>query len=156
MPIAHRLKWYLESHHVDYEVVPHAHTSAMLESARVAHVPGGRVAKCVLLEDDRGYIMAIVPASCRLDLHEIDRTLERHLALATEPELEDIFVGCEPGAIPAVGAAFNVPAAIDLSLFRLPDVYFDEGDHAGLVHVSGAAFKGLVEGSASGHFGRPQ
>jgi Ala-tRNA(Pro) deacylase len=86
MAIANRVKWYLEAQHIEYELVHHPHSSTSLKSARAAHVPSGRVAKCVLLEDERGYIMAVVPASFRLDLKEIRRQLGRHLTLASEAE----------------------------------------------------------------------
>jgi Ala-tRNA(Pro) deacylase len=154
MPIARRLKWYLDSHHVDYEVISHIHTSSMSESARAAHIPAGRVAKCVLLEDERGYVMAIVPASCVVNLHTVEDELGRHLDLASESEIGDLFVGCEAGAMPPVGAAFNIPTAIDNALLRLPDVYFEEGDHEGMVHVSGEVFRALFSGSRAGRFGR--
>ena len=100
MSIAPRLKWYLESHHVDYELVHHRHSASSMESARTAGVPSGRLAKCVLLEDERGYVMAIIPASCRLELAEVERELDRHLELASEAELGEIFAGCELGAVP--------------------------------------------------------
>jgi Ala-tRNA(Pro) deacylase len=113
------------------------------------------VAKCVLLEDERGYIMAVVPASCRLDLAEIERLLGRHLTLASEAELAGIFSGCETGAVPPIGAAYNIPTAIDDALLRLPDVYFEAGDHEELVHVSREAFAGLLPHSTHGRYSRP-
>lgn len=155
MAIANRVKWYLDAHHIQYELVHHQHSSTSLESARAAHVPSGRVAKCVLLEDERGYIMAIVPASCRLDLPEIRRQLGRLLTLASEAELADIFSGCETGAVPPIGAAYNIPTAIDDVLLRLPDVYFEAGDHEELVHVSREAFAGLLPRSSHGRYSRP-
>jgi Ala-tRNA(Pro) deacylase len=42
---------------------------------------------------------------------------------------------------------------VDDSLLRLPDVYFEAGDHEALVHVTGEAFKDLIIGSAHGRFG---
>lgn len=154
MTIAKRLQWVLDSHQVEYEIISHEHTSTSLASARSAHVPEGRVAKCVLLEDERGYVLAIVPASCRVALDAIDETTGRHLELATESEVEDIFADCERGAIPPFGAVHPIPLAIDDSLLRLPDVYFEAGDHEGLVHVSAAAFKSLLGRSQHGRFGR--
>jgi len=155
MAIATRLKWYLDAHHVDYEIVHHRHSTNSLESARAAHVPGGRVAKCVLLEDERGYVMAIIPASCRLQMPDIDRALGRHLELAREEELAPLFAGCEPGAVPPVGAAYNIPAAIDESLLRMPDLYFEAGDHEELVHVGRDAVSALWADCPHGHFSRP-
>jgi len=153
MTIAKRLKWVLDAHHVEYEITTHAHTQTSYDSARAAHVPEGRVAKCVLLEDERGYMLAVVPASCRVALDAMNDSIGRHFELATEAELEDIFPSCERGAIPPFGAIHPIPMAIDDSLLRLPDIYFEAGDHEGLVHVSGEAFKLLLGESQHGHFG---
>jgi Ala-tRNA(Pro) deacylase len=155
MSISTRLKWYLDSHRIKYELVSHQHTSTSLESARAANVPGGRVAKSILLEDERGYLMAVIPASCRLNMEEIEDQLGRHFELASEHELGDIFKGCEVGAVPPVGQPFNIPIAIDDSLLRLPDVYFEAGDHEGLVHITGGAFKELMSGALHGRISRP-
>jgi len=154
MAIARRLKWYLDTHRIEYELIHHPHTATSLESAHAANVPEGRVAKCVLLEDERGYLMAVIPASCMVALREIEKQLGRQFELASEPELEDIFTGCERGAVPPLGAAFNIPTAIDESLLRLPDVYFEAGDHEDLVHVTGSAFKSLMAGSLEGRISR--
>jgi Ala-tRNA(Pro) deacylase len=154
MTIARRLKWVLDSHRVDYEIIRHSHTQTSRESAQAAHVPAGRVAKCILVEDERGYVLAIVPASCRLSLEALDDALGRHLELASEPELEDIYQDCERGAVPPLGATHAIPIAVDDSLLRLPDVYFEAGDHQGLVHVSGEAFRSLLGSSMHGRFGR--
>jgi len=150
-----RLKWVLDSHGIDYEVVPHAWAPTMAETARAAHVPSGRVAKCVLLEDERGYLLAVVPASCRVDLDALDRILGRWLELATESELEEIFEGCNQGAVPPIGGAYNIPMAIDQSLLRLSDVYFEGGDHEELVHVTASGFRELLTGAMPGRIGRP-
>jgi hypothetical protein len=39
MTIAKRLKWVLEAHDIDYEVITHAHTRTSADSAKAAHVP---------------------------------------------------------------------------------------------------------------------
>lgn len=130
-------------------------TNSIIENARAAHVPGGLVAKCVLLEDEQGYVMAIVPASCRVNLERLEQETGRQLELATEPELAEIFVGCEKGAVPPIGHAYDIQTAIDESLLRLPEMYFEEGDHAGLVHVSGNDFRTLGWDASYGHLGHP-
>ena len=155
MAIATRLKWYLDSHGLDYEVVHHAHSANSAESARAAHLPQGLVAKCVLLEDERGYLLAIVPASCRVILSEVQQQLNRHMELATEPELGELFRDCEVGAVPAAGAAYGIPTLVDNSLLRLPEIYFEAGDHEDLVHLRAPAFRELLSGSLQGRFSRP-
>ena len=154
MAIASRLKWYLGSRKVDYEVVAHRHTSTSLGSAREAHIPSGRLAKCVLLEDERGYMLAIVPASCHVDLSAVETQLHRKLELADESELAELFPDCEVGAVPPFGAAYNIPTLIDDALLRLPDVFLEAGDHEDLLHLSGEAFHLLLADSPHGHIAR--
>ena len=152
MTIAKRLKWVLDAHEVEYELIAHARTQSCRDSARAAHVPEGRVAKCVLLEDERGYLLAIVPASCRVALDAIDDSTGRSFELASESELEDIFADCERGAISPFGAGQPIPLAIDQSLLRMPDLYFEAGDHQSLVHLTSEAFKSLLGNTPQGHF----
>ena len=146
MAIARRLKWYLDHHGVTYEVVPHPRTESSLETARAAHVDEGHVVKCVLLEDERGYLLAALPASRRVSLADVRERFERPLELATEAELGDIFDDCQVGAVPPVGRAYGIPTVIDESLLRLEDVYFEAGEHEDLVHLEGAEFARLMAG----------
>jgi Ala-tRNA(Pro) deacylase len=155
MGMATRLKRYLDTSGVCYEIVHHPRTSTSLGSARAARIPGGRVAKGIVLEDERGYLLALLPASCRLDLKGVRRRLGRHLQLASETELELLFGDCEAGAVPAIGRAYGLPALVDDSLLRMPDLYFEAGDHRDLVHLSGVAFRALLRGSEHGSIGRP-
>ena len=155
MTMARRLRWYLDSHDIDYDLLPHSHTSTSAESAEVAHVPKDRLAKCVVLEDERGYLMAILPASRRVSLEELYRRLHRRLELATEEELVSLFDDCELGACPPIARAYGIPSIVDETLLSLPEVYFEAGDHEDLVHMSGIDFLGLVSGAQFARFTRP-
>jgi len=152
MSIARRLKWYLESLELDYELLRHRETSTTLEAADAARVPGERVAKCVLLADERGYLMAILPAAHRIDLATIKAQLGRRLELADEREIEEIFFDCVPGAVPPVAGAYGIPAVVDDILLAHRDIYFEAGDHQDLIHVSGEDFRGLVAEARRAHF----
>ncbi len=155
MSIANRVHWFLDHHHIDYQLVHHDRSTTALEAGLRAHVPPGRVAKSVLLEDERGYVLAILPAACRLDFDAVGDVVGRDLELATEPELDRIFPDCELGAVPVLGEAYNVPMLVDDALLRMPDVYFDGGDHEDLVHVEGEAFRELMRRARHGRIGRP-
>ncbi len=156
MPIASRLRTYLNERRVPFEVVPHPHTASSRETAREAHVDADRLAKSVLVVDERGYLLAVLPASRRLSLRALREETGRQLSLATEPELGGIFADCEVGAVPPIGAAYGVPTIVDEELLHLPDVWFDAGDHHDLVHVRGADFAELLRGAARARFGEPE
>ncbi len=154
MAIAITLLEYLEWKGVDYDILKHPHTYGSLQTAEMAHVPGDQVAKCVVLEDDKGYLMAVLPATHHLELGKLHWQLDRHLGLATEKELGDLFGDCETGAIPPVGEAYGFDVIVDDSLMDSNDIYFEAGDHRELIHVSGFDFMNLLPGAEHGSFSR--
>jgi Ala-tRNA(Pro) deacylase len=152
MPVAARVKWYLDRQGVDYSVIPHPPTESSLATAEAAHVETDRLAKCILLEDERGYVLTVLPASHRLALDALNAQFGRRLGLATEPELADIFDDCALGAVPPCGSAYGIPTVVDESLLHLRDVCFEGGDHEHLVKMTGADFASLFSGMPHGAY----
>lgn len=154
MTIATTLRDYLDQQGVEYEVLEHPYTRTASETAQVAHIPGDQLAKSVLLEDDAGYVMAVIPSTHRVEIGRLSRQLNRRLGLATEHELDLLFDDCETGAIPPIGQAYGVDVAVDHSIVENGDVYFEAGDHIDLIHVSGRDFDELMTNAQRGQFSR--
>src|SRR3989344_5145759 len=152
MAIATTLENFLREHHVTYDVVRHAHTATSMQTAAEAHVPGDRLVKSVIVEDDQGFLMVALPSTHRLELGWLHRQLQRRVGLATEDEFAELFKDCEPGAIPPIGAAYGIETLVDDSLLQGDDVYFEAGDHEELIHVSGTQFQTLFAGARHGHY----
>lgn len=72
--------------------------------------------------------------------------------LAGEEQVETLFPDCEPGSVPALGAACGLDVVVDDSLARQQALYLEGGDHAHLVRVSGTDFRKLMEGAQHGRF----
>lgn len=144
MAIAATLKNYLSSQAAEYELVPHAHSQSTLETAHTSHVSGKLIAKAVMLEDDDGYLMAVVPANHHVHLGHLHNQLGRHLRLATESQLADVFRDCELGAIPPLGPAYGIEMILDDRLSDSAELYFEAGDHESLVRMSGEQFRRLA------------
>ena len=145
MAIAITLKSYLEDHHIDFDMVKHTHSGTSLESAHSAHVPSHQVAKAVVLEDDRGYVVSVVPSTNRLDLRWVSETLGRDLEMAKESELQNLFQDCELGAVPALSNAYGLDVVWDDQFKGVSDIYIEAGDHETLVHIRGDDFRKLLE-----------
>jgi len=154
MTIAASVQKHLIREGVSFELVEHARTLDSTHTAQAAHVPGAQLAKGTLLKDDRGFVIAVVPATRKVDLGAMHRNFGRPLGLATEGEVEKLFGDCEPGAVPPLGAAYGIDSILDDSLMAAPDVYFEAGDHRGLVHVSGSEFRKLMTGIPHGDISR--
>lgn len=152
MAIAHTLEDYMMSREIHYEVVPHPPTHSSLETAQAAHIPGDALAKAVLLEDDDGYLMAVIPATHHIKLGRLSEQLKRKLRLAVESELTPLFKDCQPGAVPPLGMAYGMPTIVDDSLTEQPDIYFEAGDHEELIHLSGGRFMSLLSDAQHGRF----
>lgn len=146
MAIAITLKSYLDSHHVDYDMVEHIRSETALEAAHSAHVPGHQVAKAVVLEDDRGYVVSVLPSTNRLDLEWVRESLGRDLEMASERELRSLFQDCDLGAVPALSNAYGLEVIWDDQLKGVDDIYLEAGDHKHLIHIKGDDFRKLLRG----------
>jgi Ala-tRNA(Pro) deacylase len=147
MAISPTLRKFLTDNAIGYDVLPHSPTATSLNSADAAHIPGNKMAKSVILEDEDGYLMAVIPANEHIKIRELNHTLNRNMGLATEMELHHLFTDCVIGAIPPVGMAYGVKTVVDDRLLQCDDVYFEAGDHEELIHVKGALFRKMMEHS---------
>ena len=136
MSVAVTLEDFLRSKGCRYEIVQHAHSHSSMDTAEVAHIPGDRLAKTVLLEDEFGYVAAVVPSTFHVRLSEMWKKTGRRLVLASETEMRELFKDCEVGAVPPVCTAYGLQTYLDESLIRQPDVYFEAGDHEQLIHMN--------------------
>ena len=144
MAIATTLKTFLNDHHVDYDLVNHPRSSCSLESAHLAHVPTHQLAKAVVLEDDEGYIVSVMPSNNRLDIEWVNESTGRNLEMAEEDELPNLFQDCDLGAVPAFANAYGIDVIWDEQLTNASEIYIEAGDHENLIHLHGRDFCKLM------------
>lgn len=151
MAIATKVLDVLSSAGVEYETISHPKTYTSADAASAAHVADDHIAKGVLLTDEKGYVLAVIPASQWADTRRLRQELNRDLHLASENEVDELFSDCQSGAIPPLGAAYGVDMVLDEALIGLATVYFEAGDHEQLIQVDGDAFRTLMKGVRRGH-----
>jgi Ala-tRNA(Pro) deacylase len=155
MSIPAQLSRYLEQRGASYEVCAHIHSRSSAQTARTAHVPQQQLAKSVVLEDEAGCVMAVIPADKMVMLGEIARLLgRRQLHLADEDRIAMLFEDCDLGAVPAVGMAWGVETVIDDELEAKDTVYIEGGDHERLLKMSHEQFHGLMRMQKHGRFSK--
>jgi Ala-tRNA(Pro) deacylase len=133
---------YLTRQGAPYDVLAHEPTQSSTRTAQACHVSGDRFAKAVVLHDGGGFLVAVLPASHHLRLTELEGNAS--LRMASEDEIGQLFPDCARGAVPPIAAAYGLKTIVDDSIAAMPEVYFEGGDHATLVHMSGAAFSRLL------------
>ena len=155
MSIAAQLSDYLARQGTKYEVHTHEHSRTSAETARCANLPASQLAKSVILEDETGCVMAVVPADRIVMLGEFARLLGRNkLRLAQEERVAQLFEGCEPGAIPAIGMAWGIPTIVDDELESNEVVYVEGGDHERVLRMTHEQFHELMRAQPHGNFSR--
>lgn len=126
---AEKLREYLLTHGVPYEVHEHALAFTSSRVAEVEHLSGREIAKPVILMADDHFVMAVVPGHKHVDLAKAKQALHcEQLRLATEPEFAAAFVDCERGAEPPLGHLYGMQTMIDLRL-DAPTITFRGGCH---------------------------
>ncbi len=152
MAIAMSLLNHLHDHATPYQLLQHKATGCSRDSAYEAKVPEDHLAKAVLLKDEQSYLLAVIPADSWLQLKRLSQKLGRQLELASETELRLMFSDCLPGAVPALGKAYEIDTVVDEDLATLSNVYMEGGDHQTLIALSGSEFRLLMQGVRYGHF----
>ena len=154
MAIAIKLKQYLDNEQVDYEIIEHPSAYTSMHVAQNAHISGENIAKAVLLHDDDGYVLAIVPATHKVRLGKLNKKFKRYLSLADENDIQELFGDCNIGAIPPLGKAYDIDVIYDDTFKKRKDIYFEAGDHTSLVHMSKDDFWALLDEAPHGKISR--
>jgi Ala-tRNA(Pro) deacylase len=140
----------LEARGLHHAVIEHSQTYTAGAEARVAAVPPQHAAKTILLRDDGGYVLAVIPTSELLELRKVRRLAARpELRLATEEEMAADFPAFEVGALPPFGELFDCPEFIDVRLLSPARILCNGGDHRHSI-VVGARELWFASGARSG------
>jgi Ala-tRNA(Pro) deacylase len=147
MPIPAHISNFLDSQKVSYHSYTHSRAYTAQGIAQAQHLSGKRLAKVVMIvADNNKLIMAVVPASHRVDLEQLSRVLSTSwIRLATEEEFKDVFPDCELGAMPPLGNIYHLDVWIDRSLESFPTITFNAGSHAEIIEMSLRDFDRLVQ-----------
>lgn len=146
MPAA-KVKEFLESRGVKYEIldIPTAYTAQ--ETAAEAHVPGRELAKTVIVKkDDGSFAMAVLPASERIDFALLRGVVGTdRVELATEEEFAGLFPDCEIGAMPPFGNLYGMEVFVEKALTEDEKISFYGCDHSRLFRMAYADYESLVK-----------
>ncbi len=132
-----RLDDLLVSRHVSFQRLPHRRTYTANRMAQALHVKGRGVAKTVLLKTGNGPLLAVLPATHKIDLEQLREDLgDARVELAAEEEMDRLFPDCERGAVPPFGSLYQVPTIIDDSLAEDETIVFEGPDHEQAIRMS--------------------
>ncbi len=144
MPVQ-KLKEYLDSNSVKYVILKHSQAYTAQEIAAMAHIPGKKLAKTVLIKLDGKMAMAVLPATYKVEFEKLQEALgSEKIRLANEQEFKDKFPGCEVGAMPPFGNLYDMEVFVAASLVEDEDILFNAGSHLELMKLAYKDFERLV------------
>jgi Ala-tRNA(Pro) deacylase len=144
----------LDYYRVPYELIPHRPTHTARAEARAVGVDPEQVAKTIVLATPNGYVRAVLPASCRLDLAKARAFLgTEDVLLASEGMLAYDYPEFDLGAVPPIGGDRVDPVVIDRQTADREWAIFEAGVHnrslrlktAGLLAVANASVEDICE-----------
>lgn len=139
------IKRYLEEQGIEYEVLFHRETFTTTDEAKALGIVASHVAKTLIIKTGGGDVLAVLPASERIDLHKLrDITADNHARLATEDEMESEYGDFELGAVPPLGGLIGASVYLDQRLEKADEVIFAGGTHSNSIKVTGEDFLKLT------------
>ena len=155
MAISARLKAWLDGAKVKYVVAKHPVVYTAQEIAAAQHVPGRQLAKCVLVTTNRGAALAVLSATCLIDIKKLKAVLgATSLSIAKEADIKTRFPDVEVGAMSPFGNLYEVPVVVDRPLGESEHIVFNAGSHTDTIKMRYRDFAALAK-PKSGAFGQP-
>lgn len=145
MSIPTQLKSHLAEAHIFYSPIYHIPTRAAQFTAAVLHVPGQEVAKTVVLRAGKTTLLAVLQASCHVNLKKLEAGVGAPVQLLDKQECSTLFPDCEAGAIPPFGELYGLPVYMDQALADNPEIIFNAGTRFDAIRMGNADFVRLVK-----------
>lgn len=136
MAIPQKLERFLTDRKIPFRTETHPEAFTARQAAQAAHVPENAFAKAVILDVDGRTWMAVVPATMRVDLRQVQACLgSKRARLASEAEFASLFPDCDLGAMPIFGSLYGIPVVVSQSLTEVPEIAFTAGTHREIVRI---------------------
>ncbi len=155
MAIPQRIRDYLASQNVPYETLHHSQAFTAQEVAHSLHVSGKKCVKAVVASGDNKLVVAVMPASHRLNFRELKAALKaEQLEMLVERELVGLFPDCDLGAVPPLGNLYGIEVWVDRAVANAEKILFCAGTHKECIRMRYSDFAKVTR-PYMGHFSEP-
>lgn len=138
-----RVPHFLAEQRVAFETIVHPPAFTAQKRAKVLHVPGRLVAKSVLICGPDGFALAVLPATCQVDLEALSKALDGPVRLASAREVAQMFRDCECGVVAPFGALYGLPTLLDADIDPDSMIVFEAHTHAEAIRLRCRDFERL-------------
>lgn len=153
MAIPKKILKYLDTTKTGYKIINHKTVYTAYDTAQTLGVKLNEIAKTLVVKADRDYILAVVPASHRLDLGKLKKIAKaKKVEIAKENIMNKLFK-IKPGAVTPFGAIYKVPVFVDKSFGRVKNIIAGAGTYRDSVTMTSKNFF-KATGGVTGDFSK--
>lgn len=155
MAVTNPILSYLRRNDVEFKAIEHDPADSLQLAVMQAGIPPEMVARAVLLGDEEGVLLAVLPLANAINFTQLFELVKRELEPVERAAAHHIFKDCELGTVPPLAIPFGIQAVIDDALLEQEIVYLEPGSKELLLRLSGEHFRHLHRYSKHGRFSTP-
>lgn len=148
MAIPQKVIKYLDSAKTAYKPVVHKTVFTAYDAAQTLGAKLNEIAKTLVVKADKTYVLAVLPASHRLDLVKLKKIVKaKKIEISRENIMQKIFK-IKPGAITPFGSLYKTPVFVDKVLLRAKKIIAGAGSYQDSVSMTAKNFLKATGGTA--------
>lgn len=151
MPIAARLERFLSLKGIASRELPSSPASHFDAAVTAFGRSTDEFIRASLLIDINGPLMVVHGYNSTIDPELVHRLTGRRLQPLTARQASRLFLDCDPGFIPPVGAAYDVPVLVDDDVFGYSRAVMACGADDALMEMDRTSLARALGGATSGH-----
>lgn len=143
------VKKLLDKKQVAYTMTMYGSEDETQHQFRDQHLRNGAIARSILLEDDQGKLLALIPGDCLLDLQRLCQLTQRNLRPVHPREVEKFTTSKNLDGIPAIPNISGLTTIIDERLAKQDSsLLLDSGKAPHVLQINSQALQELMEDKA--------
>lgn len=151
MALAARLERFLARKGIPYTDVSIPQATSFNAAVMESGQPRADVVQATLLIDIKGAVMAVHQFDSALDLEAIHQFTGRRLQTLTARQSMRLFSDCDPGFIPPIGGAYDLPVLLDDDVAQAERAVMASGSDDSLLEMEGRDLRLALAGARQGH-----
>lgn len=151
MPIAPRLQRFLSVNGIPFRELASESASSFDAAVSASGRSPEEFVRVSLLIDINGPLAVVHGYDSSVDLELVRQVTGRRLQPLTARQASRLFLDCDPGFIPPVGAAYEVPVLLDADIMSYPRALMACGADNTLLEMDRTALSRALADATSGH-----
>ncbi|MFA5029642.1 MAG: YbaK/EbsC family protein [Patescibacteria group bacterium] len=145
MSIPQKIKSYLDKTGIDYEEVAHKTVFTAYDAAQTLKKELKEIAKNLLIQADKTFVLVIVPADKKIDLNKLKKALRVKKVSIPKEQIMVKILKIKPGAISSFGKLHQLETLVDKAMLKTKKAVFSTGSFTDSVLMKVRDFVQLEE-----------